>query len=290
MTDLSLTFLGDGLLVYFGYPHAHENDAERAVRAGLDIVTAIPRLETAASAPLKARVGVATGVVVVGDLIAEGASEGQAVVGETPNLAARLQAVAEPGTVVMSASTRRLAAGHFEYRKLGATHLKGLADPIVVWQALGLSAVEGRFEAEHGISLAAAARPARRDRTPFASLATSGARRRLRRSADWRTRHRQVAHRFDVSRTFAVRAAYPAALFLFVASHQQRACSPLSATSNGRRDSSATTRRPSNAPSWKRSSLKPLHTSQFWPIFCRCPKSATACPTSARRSARKQRC
>jgi predicted ATPase/class 3 adenylate cyclase len=146
-------FLGDGLLVYFGYPHAHENDAERAVRAGLDIVTAIPRLETAASAPLKARVGVATGVVVVGDLIAEGASEGQAVVGETPNLAARLQAVAEPGTVVMSASTRRLAAGHFEYRKLGATHLKGLADPIVVWQALGLSAVEGRFEAEHGITL-----------------------------------------------------------------------------------------------------------------------------------------
>jgi predicted ATPase/class 3 adenylate cyclase len=146
-------FLGDGLLVYFGYPHAHENDAERAVRAGLDIVAAIPRLETAASAPLKARVGVATGVVVVGDLIAEGASEGQAVVGETPNLAARLQAVAEPGTVVMSASTRRLAAGHFEYRKLGATHFKGLADPTVVWQALGLSAVEGRFEAEHGISL-----------------------------------------------------------------------------------------------------------------------------------------
>ena len=146
-------FLGDGLLVYFGYPHAHENDAERAVRAGLDIVAAIPRLETAACAPLKARVGVATGVVVVGDLIAEGASEGQAVVGETPNLAARLQAVAEPGTVVMSAGTRRLAAGHFEYRKLGATHFKGLADPIVVWQALGLSAVEGRFEAEHGISL-----------------------------------------------------------------------------------------------------------------------------------------
>lgn len=146
-------FLGDGLLVYFGYPHAHENDAERAVRAGLDIVAAIPRLETAARTPLEARIGVATGMVVVGELIAEGASEGQAVVGETPNLAARLQAVAEPGTVVLSASTHRLAAGHFEYRKLGATHLKGLADSTEVWQVIGLSAVEGRFEAEHGISL-----------------------------------------------------------------------------------------------------------------------------------------
>ncbi len=146
-------FLGDGLLVYFGFPHAHENDAERAVRAGLDIVTAIPRLETAAREPLKARVGIATGVVVVGDLIAEGASEGHAVVGDTPNLAARLQAIAEPGTVVISASTHRLAAGHFEYRDLGAVTLKGLAEPIAAWQALGPSAVESRFEAEHGMSL-----------------------------------------------------------------------------------------------------------------------------------------
>ena len=146
-------FLGDGLLVYFGFPHAHENDAERAVRAGLDIVAAIPRLETAAHEPLKARVGIATGIVVVGDLIAEGASEGQAVVGDTPNLAARLQAIAEPGTVVLSASTRRLAAGHFDYRDLGPVALKGLASPIAAWQALGPSVIESRFEAEHGISL-----------------------------------------------------------------------------------------------------------------------------------------
>jgi class 3 adenylate cyclase/tetratricopeptide (TPR) repeat protein len=146
-------FLGDGLLVYFGFPHAHENDAERAVRAGLDIVAAIPRLETAAQKQLAARVGIATGVVVVGDLIAEGASEGRAVVGETPNLAARLQTIAKPGTVVLSASTRRLAAGHFEYRDLGAVALKGLGERIAAWQALGPSAVESRFEAEHGINL-----------------------------------------------------------------------------------------------------------------------------------------
>jgi predicted ATPase/class 3 adenylate cyclase len=146
-------FLGDGLLVYFGFPHAHENDAERAVRAGLEIVATIPRLETAAERPLMARVGIATGVVVVGDLIAEGASEGRAVVGETPNLAARLQAIAEPGMVVLSASTRRLAAGHFEYRDLGVVAIKGLAERIAAWQVLGASAVESRFEAEHGMSL-----------------------------------------------------------------------------------------------------------------------------------------
>jgi predicted ATPase/class 3 adenylate cyclase len=146
-------FLGDGLLVYFGFPRAHENDAERAVRAALDIVAAIPRLDTIAQQKLMARVGVATGVVVVGDLMAERASDGQAAVGDTPNLAARLQALAEVGTVVISASTRRLTAGHFEYRDLGPVALKGLTQPIAAWQVLGPSAVESRFEAEHGISL-----------------------------------------------------------------------------------------------------------------------------------------
>jgi predicted ATPase/class 3 adenylate cyclase len=146
-------FLGDGMLAYFGYPRAHEEDAERAVRAGLDIVTAVKQLETSAHETLNVRVGIATGVVVVGDLIGEGISQERSVVGDTPNLAARLHALAEPGTVVISASTRRLTAGHFEYLDLGNIALKGLTEPVRAWQVLGPSGVESRFEAVHGSSL-----------------------------------------------------------------------------------------------------------------------------------------
>jgi class 3 adenylate cyclase len=101
-------YMGDGVLIYFGYPQAHEHDAERAVRAGLAVVETVPKLDTGAAVPLQVRIGIATGLVVVGDLIGAGAAQEQAVVGETPNLAARLQALAEPGTVVISASTRTL--------------------------------------------------------------------------------------------------------------------------------------------------------------------------------------
>ncbi len=101
-------FMGDGIVAYFGYPRAHEDDAERAVRAGLDIIAAVARLETRAAAPLAVRIGIATGLVVVGDLSGEGASREHAVVGDTPNLAARLQGLAEPGTVVVATSTRRV--------------------------------------------------------------------------------------------------------------------------------------------------------------------------------------
>jgi class 3 adenylate cyclase/tetratricopeptide (TPR) repeat protein len=146
-------FLGDGMLAYFGYPRAHEEDAERAVRAGLDITAAVRQLETLAHKPLEARVSIATGVVVVGDLVGEGVPREQSVVGDTPNLAARLQALAEPGTVVISSSTRRLTAGHFEYRDCGTVVLKGLSEPVQVWQVVGPSGVESRFEAEHGSSL-----------------------------------------------------------------------------------------------------------------------------------------
>src|SRR5271165_6128000 len=121
-------YLGDGVLVYFGYPQAHEDDAERAVRAGLDLIAAVAGLKTHAS--LQTRVGIATGVVVVGDLIGTGAAQEQAVVGETPNLAARLQAVAEPGAVVISSSTRGLTGGLFEYRDLGTFALKGFAENV----------------------------------------------------------------------------------------------------------------------------------------------------------------
>jgi class 3 adenylate cyclase/tetratricopeptide (TPR) repeat protein len=139
-------YMGDGVLAYFGYPHALEHDAERAVRAGLSLVEAVPKLKTAAAAPLQVRVGIATGLVVVGELGA-GAAQEQAVVGETPNLAARLQALAEPGAVVISSSTRRLTGGLFEYRDLGIVALKGFAEAIQVWQALGASAADSRFEA-----------------------------------------------------------------------------------------------------------------------------------------------
>ena len=131
----------------FGYPQAHEHDTERAVRAGLALVEAVPELKTTAGAPLQVRVGIATGIVVVGDLIEAETTQEHEVVGETPNLAARLQALAEPGTVVISSSTHRLTGGLFHYRDLGPVALKGFAETVPVWQALGASAAESRFEA-----------------------------------------------------------------------------------------------------------------------------------------------
>jgi class 3 adenylate cyclase/predicted ATPase len=145
-------YMGDGVLVYFGYPQAHEDDAERAVRAGLGVVESVGRLDIK-SAELRARVGIATGLVIVGDLIGEGSAQEQSVVGETPNLAARLQALAEPDTVVIAASTRRLVGGLFEYRDLGAVEVKGIAAPVPAWQVLRPSLVASRFEALRGRAL-----------------------------------------------------------------------------------------------------------------------------------------
>ena len=142
-------YMGDGVLAYFGYPRAHEDDAERAVRAGLALVEAVPKLAIAAGSPLQVRVGIATGLVVVGDLIGAGAAQEQAVVGETPNLAARLQAIAEPDTVVIAESTRKLLGNLFELQDLGARDLKGIAGPARAWAALRASSVESRFDALH---------------------------------------------------------------------------------------------------------------------------------------------
>ena len=143
--------MGDGVLIYFGYPQAHEDDTERAVRAGLELVAAVSGLKT--HAPLQTRVGVATGLVVVGDLIGSGASQEQAIVGETPNLAARLQGVAEPNGVVVAESTRKLVGNLFELRDLGAQDLKGVAGPVRAWAALRPASVESRFEAFHATGL-----------------------------------------------------------------------------------------------------------------------------------------
>jgi class 3 adenylate cyclase/predicted ATPase len=140
-------YMGDGVLAYFGYPRADEHDAERAVRAGLQLVEAVAALDTVAGAPVQVRVGIGTGLVVVGDLIGAGAAQEQAVVGETPNLAARLQALAEPGKVVIGPSTRRLTGGLFDYADLGAVEIKGFAAPVPASRVLRESAAEGRFAA-----------------------------------------------------------------------------------------------------------------------------------------------
>jgi class 3 adenylate cyclase/predicted ATPase len=145
-------YMGDGVLVYFGYPQAHEDDAERAVRAGLDAIDAVSRLDVK-SVKLQTRVAIATGLVVVGDLIGAGSAQEQSVVGETPNLAARLQTLAEPDAVVIAAGTRRLVGDLFEYRDLGAVDVKGITAPVPVWQVLRPSAVASRFEALHGSAL-----------------------------------------------------------------------------------------------------------------------------------------
>src|ERR1700741_1945460 len=145
-------FMGDGVLVYFGYPQAHEDDAARAVRAGVRDIDAVARLDVK-SVKRQTRVGIATGLVVVGDLIGAGSAQEQSVVGETPNLAARLQTLAEPDTVVIAAGTRRLVGDLFEYRDLGAVEVKGIAAPVPAWQVLRPSTVESRFEALRGSAL-----------------------------------------------------------------------------------------------------------------------------------------
>src|SRR5262245_31370562 len=139
-------YMGDGVLVYFGYPQAHEDDAERATRCGLELVDRVPQLDQAEE--LHAGVGIATGLVVVGGEVVE-----HDVAGDTPNLAARLQALAEPDTVVIAASTRRLTGELFEYRDLGEIELKGIAGPVSASQALRPSAVASRFEALRGSAL-----------------------------------------------------------------------------------------------------------------------------------------
>ena len=146
-------YMGDGVLLYFGYPQAQEDDAERAVRAGLALIAAVAGLKT--RAPLRIRVGIATGLVVVGDLIGSGEAQERGIVGETPNLAARLQEVAEPDTVVIAEGTRRLLGNLFEVEDLGPRGLKGFPGPVRAWAVLRASSVASRFEALHTAGLTA---------------------------------------------------------------------------------------------------------------------------------------
>src|SRR5215469_16907552 len=146
-------FMGDGVLAYFGYPRAHEDDAERAVRAGLEIEAAVTSLETRGTERLAVRIGIATGLVVVGDLVGEGSAQEQAVVGETPNLAARLQALAQAGQIVLAGATRRLIGDLFRLRDLGRQTAKGFAEPVEAFAVEDVAVTESRFEAvRRGIS------------------------------------------------------------------------------------------------------------------------------------------
>jgi class 3 adenylate cyclase/predicted ATPase len=140
-------YMGDGVLVYFGYPEAHEDDAEQAVRAGLELIAAVTALNSPVS--LQTRIGIATGMVVVGDLVGSGDAQERGIVGETPNLAARLQGIAEPNMVVIAEGTRKLLGNLFELQDLGLKELKGIAEPVRVFAALRASSVESRFEAMH---------------------------------------------------------------------------------------------------------------------------------------------
>lgn len=147
-------YMGDGILIYFGYPVAHENDAERALRAGLEIAAMVPAIEhpalTSLGEKLAVRIGVATGLVVVGDLLGEGASEEQTVIGSTPNLAARLQDIAAANSVVAAQTTADLVSGCFVMRDLDKHQLKGIADPVHAFEVLSIRQSSTRFETSLG--------------------------------------------------------------------------------------------------------------------------------------------
>src|SRR5262249_13860223 len=153
-------YMGDGLLVYFGYPQAHEDDAERAVRVGLDLVEKVSQLLLPTREPLQVRVGIATGVVVVGDTIGDESAQEQVVVGETPNLAARLQSVAAPNTTVIAASTLRLLGDVFVCERLEAFELKGFSESVVAWRGVWAKAGRKPFRRDSFEETYAVCRPA----------------------------------------------------------------------------------------------------------------------------------
>jgi class 3 adenylate cyclase len=216
-------FMGDGVLAYFGYPRAHEDDAERAVRAGLEIEAAVTRLETRGTERLAVRIGIATGLVVVGDLVGEGSAQEQAVVGETPNLAARLQALAQPGQIVIAGATRRLIGDLFRLTDLGPQIAKGFAAPVEAFAVEGI-AVAGRYRRSREPVRGGAPRahrprrPGRRERSVARPPARGLGRRRPDRLALGRGRHRQVATRRSARRRGRERAPHAVALSMLALS------------------------------------------------------------------------
>jgi class 3 adenylate cyclase len=264
-------YMGDGVLAYFGYPQAHEDDAEQAIGAGLTLVDAVASLETKISTRLQVRVGIATGTVVVGDLIGEGAAKEQAVIGETPNLAARLQTIAEPGMVLICERTHQLTGGHFEYNNLGPVALKGWAEATPAWQVLRASGVESRFEAQHKTRLTP---PIGRDEELELLL------RRWQQAAQGEgcvvvltgepgigKSHIALAN-LTLRCVSSARRTTPTARYI----HSF-------ANSNGLRGSSEATRRRRSSPSSRLCCCGPARIEivwcRLWPAFCRCPQATT---------------
>ena len=212
-------YMGDGVLVYFGYPTAHEDDAERAVRAGLDLVNDVAALKLPVS--LQARVGIATGLVVVGDLIGSGGAQEHSIIGEAPNLAARLQVLAEPGVVVVAEATRKLVGDLFELRYVGLRSLKGIAAPVPAWTVLRPSTIESRFEALHASGLTALVR--REDGLPnvAAALVTGKIVPGASGSPIWRSGDWEIEAHCGADWTAGGRTANAVALLLFAAAHRQ---------------------------------------------------------------------
>ena len=152
--------LGNAALVLFGYPAAHEYDAEQAVRAGLELCTAVRTLRSSAELPMWCRIGIATGMAIIGDISGDGALQDREIIGDAPNLAGRLQLLAQPDIVAIEPATRRLIGNLFDCRDLGTVDTTGGTEPLRIWQVLGESAVASRFEALARIG----AQPARRPR------------------------------------------------------------------------------------------------------------------------------
>ena len=229
-------YMGDGVLVYFGYPQAHEDDAERAVRAGLELIQAVGGLKS--SAPLQTRVGIATGLVVVGDLIGSGEAQEQRIVGETPNLAARLQGIAEPNTVVIAESTRKLLGNLFELQDLGAQDLKGIGEACASLGGVATSFSGKPLRGTARERIDRACRSGGRTRTAAAALVKGKDRRRpssapVRRGGYW-----QIAAYCGASGTPRRRTAHALALLLLSAAHRQRALSDHRSDGTGSRTGS----------------------------------------------------
>ena len=238
-------------MVYFGWPSAHEDDAERGVRAALEIVQAVKAVR--AAPPLAVRIGVATGTVVVGEVSRADNAEAKLAVGETPNLAARLQGLAGPDEVVIAPTTRRLVGDAFELSDLGAHALKGIAEPVRAWRVEAVHRPEGRFEAAHG---GVALTPLVGREEEVALLLRRwrpGARRRRTGRADRRgARHRQVAVDPGAARADRGRAVHRLALPVLALSPQFRAVPHHRAARVSRRASRARTRPSRSWTRWKR--------------------------------------
>jgi class 3 adenylate cyclase len=214
-------YMGDGVLAYFGYPQAHEHDAERAVRAGLAVIEAVPTLQTGAGAPLHVRAGLATGIVVVGDLLGSGEAQERGVFGDTPHLAARLQVIAQPDSVVLAEGTRKLVGDLFEIVDLGPQKLKGVAGTTLAFGALRESPQANRFEALHPGGLAALVGREAECELLLRCWAKAKGGPGPGRAHLGRGGHRQIQADGRISGTTAGRTAHAAALFLLAPAHRQ---------------------------------------------------------------------